>query len=159
MIKKILHILCVLLFGSALCCLLWVMYTLIFSLFYGINIMSAQTYQRFSSFWNGGGVLDARDTFMVILLFSYLPICLLIFYFLSKFKFLRLIIAPYEWLQNRTLRNYHEVSVNIKNLKVEDKKTIEQIVQERLEKERGKVKQANKEELRKNIIEKINKQK
>ena len=92
---------------------------------------------------------------MLLLLIAYVPLCLLIFYRLNKYKFINLLIKPFEWWQNRTLRNYREVSVNIKNLKVEDKKTIEQVVQERLEKEKKKVKQPNKDELRKNIIEKI----
>lgn len=159
MIKKILHTFCVLSFGSVFCVGLWLVYALIFYFVYGIDILSAQTYSRFSDFWNGGGVLNANDTVMVLLLFTYFPLCLFVFYRLSKYKFLNMIIKPYEWLQNRSLRNYREVSVNIKNLKVEDKKTIEQVVHERLEKERGKVKQPNKDELRKNIIEKINQQK
>ena len=70
-----------------------------------------------------------------------------------------MLTKPFEWWQDRTLRNYREVSVNIKNLKIEDKKTIEQVVQERLEKEKSKIKNTNKEDLRKNIIEKINQQK
>ena len=159
MIKKLLHIICVLAFGSAVCALIWLLYVLFFAFVYKIDILSAQTYLRISRFWNSGGTLNGYDTLMIFALFSYFPICLFVFYKLSKYKFLNLIIKPYEWLQNRTLRNYKEVSVNIKNLKVEDKKTIEQIVRERLEKERGKVKQPNKDELRKNIIEKINEQK
>lgn len=159
MIKKLLHIICVLAFGSAVCALIWLLYVLFFAIVYKIDILSAQTYLRISRFWNSGGTLDANDMLMIFALFSYFPLCLFVFYKLSKYKFLNLIIKPYEWLQNRTLRNYKEVSVNIKNLKIEDKKTIEQVVHERLEKERGKVKQPNKDELRKNIIEKINEQK
>lgn len=157
MIKKLLHILCVIFFGSVLCALLWVLYVLIFSLVYGVNLVDMQTYQRISQFWNAGGILSWSDTFMILVLVSYLPLCLLIYYRLNKYKFLNLLIKPFEWWQNRTLRNYREVSVNIKNLKIEDKKTIEQVVQERLEKEKKKIKQPNKDELRKNIIEKITK--
>ena len=155
MIKKLLHILCVLFFGSILCALLWVLFVLFFALIYGIDLINIQTYQRISIFWNAGNTLSWSDTFMLLLLIAYVPLCLLIFYRLNKYKFINLLIKPFEWWQNRTLRNYREVSVNIKNLKVEDKKTIEQVVQERLEKEKKKVKQPNKDELRKNIIEKI----
>lgn len=157
MIKKLLHILCVIFFGSVLCALLWVLYVLIFSLFYDINLLDVHTYQRISQFWNAGGTLSWSDTFMMLVLGAYLPLCLLIYYHLNKYKFINLLIKPFDWWQNRTLRNYREVSVNIKNLKIEDKKTIEQVVQERLEKEKKKVKQPNKDELRKNIIEKISK--
>ena len=159
MIKKLLHILCVLLFGSAICVLLWLFYALIFTLIYNINLLSVQTFAKISFFWNSGGVLSFYDVVMMLLLMTYIPACLIIFYKLSKYKFLNLITQPFEWWQNRSLRNYKEVSVNIKNLKIEDKKTIEQVVQERLEKERGKIKQPNKDDLRKNIIEKINQQK
>lgn len=159
MIKKILHILCVFAFGSVFCALLGLVYVFAFAAIYKIDILSAQTYLRISKFWNSGGTLNTQDTIMIAVLLLYFPLCLLIFYKLRNFKFLKLLTEPYEWWQNRTLRNYREVSVNIKNLKIEDKKTIEQVVQERLEKERGKIKQPNKDELRKNIIEKINEQK
>ena len=158
MIKKLFHIICVLFFGIISCVLLWLLYTLIFALIYHVDLLSWKTYARISGYWNSGGVLSAGDTFMMVLLFTYIPLCLFIFYKYSKYKFINLIIKPFEWWQNRTLRNYREVSVNIKNLKIEDKKTIEQVVQERLEKEQKKIKQPNKDDLRKNIIEKINEQ-
>ncbi len=159
MIKKLFHLICVLFFGIVSCVLLWLVYTLTFALIYRIDLLSMQTYVRISQFWNSGGVLSWKDTFMVLALSTYLPFCLFIFYRLYQFKFINILIKPFEWWQNRTLRNYCEVSVNIKNLKIEDKKTIEQVVQERLEKEKGKIKNTNKEDLRKNIIEKINQQK
>ncbi len=159
MIKKLFHIFCVLIFGSVLCVLLWLFYALIFAYTYKIDLLSPQTFILISQFWNGGGILNFNDVLMMLALMSYVPCCLLIFYKLSRFKFLTLLTIPYEWWQNRTLRDYKEVSVNIKNLKVEDKKTIEQVVQERLEKEKGKIKQPNKDDIRKNIIEKINAQK
>lgn len=155
MLKNLLHIICVLFFGSGLCSLLWVLFVVFFAFIYGIDLINVRTYQRISQYWNAGGTLSWSDTFMMLVLASYLPLCLLIFYRLNKCKFINLIVKPFEWVQNRTLRNYREVSVNIKNLKVEDKKTIEQVVQERLEKEKGKVKHTDKAELRKNIIEKI----
>lgn len=159
MIKKIFHIFCVLIFGSLLCALLWLLYAIFFLLVYKIDLLSVETFSRISRFWNSGGILNARDTLMMIVLFSYFPLCLFIFYKMSKYQFLRLITVPFNWWQDRTLRNYREVSVNIKNLKIEDKKTIEQVVQERLEKEKKKIKQPDKDGLRKNIIEKINNQK
>ena len=158
MIKNFFHILCVLAFGGILCLLLWLLYTVLFAFIYKIDLLSPQTYIRISRFWNSGGVLSWKDTFMMLALGTYFPLCMFVFYRLSSYKFINLIIKPFEWWQNRTLRNYKEVSVNIKNLKVEDKKTIEQVVQERLEAEKKKVKQPDKDELRKNIIEKINKQ-
>lgn len=157
-LKKILHICCVLLFGCLVCLALGVLYVLIFSAIYKINLLSPVTYAKISKFWNDGGVLSADDVIMLAILWSYIPLCLLIFYLFSKFSFLKLLTVPFEWWQNRTLRNYKEVSINIKNLKVEDKKTIEDVVKERLERERGKTKKPNRDELRKNIIEKITKQ-
>lgn len=158
MIKKFFHILCMLFFGSLLCLLLWFLYALCFAVIYKVDLLSPLTFQRFSKFWNSGQTLSLRDTLMMMLLFTYFPFCLFVFYKLSKYKFINLLIKPFEWWQNRTLRNYKEVSVNIKNLKIEDKKTIEQVVQERLEKEKKKIKQPAKDDIRKNIIEKINQQ-
>jgi hypothetical protein len=46
-------------------------------------------------------------------------------------------------------------SVNIKNLKIEEKKTLEQIVQERLEVENKKVKTPDSADFRQKIVEKL----
>ena len=70
---------------------------------------------------------------------------------------MNLIMKPLSWFANRGLDKYSGgmPEVNIKNLKIEEKKTIEQLVQERIELENKKNPQANSAEFRKEIVEKI----
>ena len=69
-----------------------------------------------------------------------------------------LLTKPLNWLANLGSDKYKIKNVNIKNLKIEEKKTIEQVIQERLEEENKKNKQNSPGDagnFRKKIIEKI----
>ena len=67
-------------------------------------------------------------------------------------------MKPLNWLANRGLDKYSGgmPEVNIKNLKIEEKKTLEQLVQERIELENKKNPQkTDSSEFRKESVEKI----
>ena len=70
---------------------------------------------------------------------------------------MRLITVPLNKIVNSGLDNYKAPDVNIKNLKIEEKKTLEQVVQERLEAEKKKNQSQNtaNSDFRKKIIEQI----
>ena len=70
---------------------------------------------------------------------------------------MRLITVPLNKIFNSGFENYRAPDINIKNLKVEEKKTLEQIIDERLEKEKKKnqSQQADSADFRKKIIEQI----
>ncbi len=157
MVKKSLHYLCVLIAGALWSAALLLLYWQVFLFCYQINILSLHTYASIRNYWNDGGVLKSSDIFMLLGIFSYLPIVLLGWRVLAKYKYMNLIMKPLSWFANRGLDKYSGgmPEVNIKNLKIEEKKTIEQLVQERIELENKKNPQANSAEFRKEIVEKI----
>ena len=95
---------------------------------------------------------------MLLGIISYFPIVFWIWRRLAKYQYINLIMKPLSWISNRGLDKYSAgmPEVNIKNLKIEEKKTIEQLVQERIELENKKNPQkADSAEFRKEIVEKI----
>ncbi len=157
MIKKSMHYLCVLIAGACWSSLLLWLYRFIFLSVYQIDILSPYTYAMIANYWNGGGVLKSGDIFMLLGFFSYFPIVSLGWYYLAKYSYLNLVMKPLNWLANRGLDKYSGgmPEVNIKNLKIEEKKTLEQLVQERIELENKKNPLTDSAEFRKEIVEKI----
>lgn len=158
MIKKIFHYLCVLIAGALFSALLLLIYQQLFLLCYQINLLAPQTYASISNYWNDGGVIHTGDIFMLLGIISYFPIVFWIWRRLAKYQYMNLIMKPLSWISNRGLDKYSAgmPEVNIKNLKIEEKKTIEQLVQERIELENKKNPQkADSAEFRKEIVEKI----
>jgi hypothetical protein len=157
MIKKFFHCVCFLI-ASAIWLVL-VALVLRYVMLYAFNEdpLSPETYARMSDYWNNGGVLKGRHILMLLLLVAYFPICCLGCYKLYHYKYMKLLTIPLNKIVNYGLDGYVAPDVNIKNLKIEEKKTLEQIVQERLNEEKKKNQQAgNPVDFRKNIIEKIN---
>ena len=157
MIKNILHYICGLLAGALFSALLLLIYQQAFYYCYQIDILNLQTYASIRNYWNDGGVLKAGDLFMLIGIFSYFPLIFFMWRKLLKYQYMNLITKPINWLANLGTNKYSGgmPDVNIKNLKIEEKKTIEQLVQERIELENKKNPQANSAEFRKEIVEKI----
>lgn len=157
MIKKLAHYLCVLIVGSFGSAILLILYQFIFFYFCQIDVLSPLTYKIIGNFWNSGGILKSGDLFMIFGLLTYFPLVFIGWRWLAKYHYLNLITTPLNWLTNIGLGQYSKgmPEVNIKNLKVEEKKTIEQLVQERLELENKKNSKSDTKEFRKEIIEKI----
>ena len=63
-------------------------------------------------------------------------------------------MVPLNWLANLGI-NQNISNVNIKNLKIEEKKTIDQIVKERIELENKKIEHKDSAEFRKKIVKKL----
>lgn len=158
MIKKTLHYVCALIAGAWWSALLLLLYRLIFFYGYQIDILSPLTYASISNYWNNGGVLKSGDIFMILGILTYLPIVIFGWRFLWKYHYMNLIMTPLTKISNLGLDKYSGgmPEVNIKNLKIEEKKTLEQLVQERIELENKKNPQkTDSAEFRKEIVEKI----
>ena len=157
MIKKTFHFICFLLATIFFAVLLAVMYQQIFWFIIKIDIFSPYTYKLLSDFWNKGGLLRIRDVMVILSVISYFPLLIFISYKLYHFKYMKLIIVPLEYIANRGIEKHNELmkDVNIKNLKIEEKKTIEQLVQERIEIENKKQESSETNDFRKNLKEKI----
>lgn len=157
MIEKTLHCICVLAAGALFSALLLLIYQLAFFYCYQIDIMAPQTYASIRNYWDDGGVLKAGDLFMLIGIFSYFPLIFFVWRKLIKYQYMNLITKPVNWLANLGMDKYSGgmPEVNIKNLKIEEKKTIEQLVQERIELENKKNPKTDTAQFRKEIVEKI----
>lgn len=156
MIKKLLHFICFLVAGLLWSILLLVVARELCMLINRIDIFSPLTYHRLSAYWNGGGVLHAKDILMIFGMSLYVPICLYGLYKLYHYQYMRLLTVPLNFLANLGIGDYRAPDVNIKNLKVEEKKSIEQIVQERLDLEKRKNQQnSDTTDFRQQIIKEI----
>ena len=155
MIKKILHYIC-----AIAGCILWTALLVliiqqIFAYIYGLNLFEKRTYSVLSHFWNSGGVLHAKEIVLLLLTVLCLPLCIYGWKKLWNYKYIQLLTGPLNKLFNSGLEGYRPPDVNIKNLKIEEKKTIEQIVKERLDIEKKKQGQMEKTDIRKDIRDKI----
>lgn len=155
-IKKWMHCICVLVAGVLWSALLALIFQQSFLLLSNINLFAPKTYKMFVAYWNNGGVLHAKELLMLFSLLLYLPLCGFGWYKLYKYKFMQLLTVPLNWLVNRGIDDYQAPDVNIKNLKLEEKKTLDQIVKERLEAEKKKNQTAAPTgDIRKKIVEQI----
>lgn len=161
LIKKFFHLICVVITGATASAALFLLLRETIRLAYGLDILEEQTYHVFAEFWNEGGVLSAKELLILLLFIVSIVLCIFLWYKIYHFKFIKLLTVPLNWLANRGIKDYKGmVSVNIKNLKVEEKKTIEQIVQERLDLERKKESEIPKNNnFRTTIIDEIEKKK
>ena len=158
MIKKIFHYICVVVFGILWSAVLGALFMLLFYYECKSGFVDFSKYQNFSEYWSvKGGALYGNDFLMIFSMLLYFPLCIYGWFKLAHYKFMRLITVPLNKIANSGLDNYRPPDVNIKNLKVEEKKTLEQIVQERLEKEKKKnpTQNAGSSDFRKIIIDKI----
>lgn len=157
MIKKFFHFLLVAVTGTVWSGLLVVIFRLFFRLIYHVNILSPDFYKMIANYWDNGGVIQQKDLILLIGIFMYFPLCFYGWYRINHFKFIKLLIIPLNKLAYMGIDKYMASarSVNIKNLKIEEKKTLEQIVQERLEVENKKVKTPDSADFRQKIVEKL----
>ena len=158
-IKKLFHIFWTIIFWIFFAILLGLLYRKAFLFVYHIDILLPATYHFISRYWNSGATLNGSDLIMVFILYLYIPICLIAFLLIYRCRFIKLVLLPLSWLSNLGFNGYKIPTINIKNLKVEDKKTLEQFIQERIEKEKSKSPQTNTNTFRKEIIEEIEKRK
>ena len=156
MIKKIFHYVCAIVAGLLWSIVLGGVFVVFFMFVYRINLLNPNTYIKISEYWNSGRTISMADALKFLSLFFYFPICIYGWIKLAHYKYMRLITVPLNKIANAGLDDYKAPDVNIKNLKIEEKKTLEQIVQERLEQEKKKQGQsAASSDFRKIIIDKI----
>ncbi|MBQ8672211.1 MAG: hypothetical protein IJ525_06805 [Alphaproteobacteria bacterium] len=157
MLKKILHFVCVFVVGIIWSFLLGALLLQILKIGFRMDFLSVKTYRGIVAFWNSGGVFKGKELLIFVIIFLYFPICVFGWHKINSYRFLRLITVPINWYLNRGLENYHAPDVNIKNLKLEEKKSLDQVVNERLEIEKKKQQSMMAGDLRKEIIKKLEK--
>lgn len=157
MIKKLFHIIFALIFSAAFSALVVVAFYYAYKHFYRINILSLNTYRNIAAYWNTGATLTGNDLLMLFGIFSLVPINLLGWWFIYCCKYTNLLTGPLAWLNNIGAKDYRAPDINIKNLKVEEKKSLEQLVNERLEQEKKKAHLVEVGRFRQDIINQIEK--
>ncbi|MBQ7633263.1 MAG: hypothetical protein IJS88_04035 [Alphaproteobacteria bacterium] len=153
MIKKFFHFICVL-----ISCALWI--TTLIGLVQLIILLVYHTtplvfYRSLANFWNRGNVLQGKDLIIIMIILSMIPLCFYGWYKLYHFKYMKLLTVPLNKIFNSGFEGYVAPDVNIKNLKIEEKKSLDQFIKERLDQEKKKNKSGNATDFRKEIIEKI----
>ena len=121
--------------------------------------MSPETYKNIADYWNSDGVLHGNDLLLLSLLLAFIPFNFIVWRKIFCSKLINLIVIPLNWLINLGFKNYKAPNINIKNLKVEERKDLEQFVRERVDIENKKHPQMDSSALRREIIEKIEKEK
>lgn len=153
MIKKFFHYLCVIVAWALWAALLAGAVHLMVMFVYHTNPIIF--YRSLSLFWNQGYILQGKDLAIVVLILLMIPLFLYGCYRLYGFQYMKLLTVPLNKFFNSGLEGYVAPDVNIKNLKIEEKKSLDQFIQERLDKEKKKVAGSNAADFRKGIIEKI----
>lgn len=153
MIKSFFHYICVLIAGA-----LWASFLVgaVYLIILSIYHVTPQTFfHGLARFWNQGNVLRGRDLIVLAMVILSLPLCFYGWYKLYHFKYIKLLTVPLNKILNGKYDNYVAPDVNIKNLKIEEKKTLDQFIQERLDIEKKKRNTENNADFRREIIEKI----
>ena len=155
MIKKLFHIIFAALFGAMFTAVTLAAFYYAYKHFYRINILTPKTYRNIATYWNSGATLNGNDLLMLFGIFCLVPINLIGWWIIYHLQYANLWYTPMTWLGNFGTKDYEAPDINIKNLKVEEKKTIEQIVNERIEIEKKKTPPLEVGHFRQDIIEQI----
>lgn len=157
MIKKLFHLVFAIVFCALFTAVVVAVAYIAYLYFYRIDILNPNTYQNIADYWNSGAILTGNDLLMLLGIFLIIPVNLLGWWLIYRCKYADLILQPLAWFSNIGAKDYQAPDVNIKNLKVEEKKTIEQLVNERLEQEKKKRPTVEPGQFRQDIIERIEK--
>lgn len=153
MIKKFFHYLCVVVAVALWAALLVGIIHLMVMYVYHTNPIIF--YQSLSRFWNQGHILQGQDLGIVVVILLMVPLFLYGCYLLYYFRYMKLLTVPLNKIFNSGFDGYVAPDVNIKNLKIEEKKTLDQFIKERLDTEKKKISNGGATDFRKEIIEKI----
>lgn len=122
------------------------------------DILYHKQWQVLSRYWNDNGVIVGWSDYMF-----FVALLLLFILWLWGWKklyrtnYLRLLIAPLQYINNYQLRKYEqkETHIVLKNLSVGEKLTIEDVIKERIKKEDRVPTQKASQDLRQSFSQKI----
>lgn len=126
--------------------------------FWQFDILYRKQWIVVEGFWNNNGVIyGMSDYLLLVSMFILLLIWIWGWYKLYKVNYGKKILGLINYISNRGLEKYEENSqhIVIKNLKVGEKMTIEEVIQDRIKQEHNE-KREGAQDLRKKISEKIN---
>ncbi len=162
MLKKIFKIVKLFIIGGLwtlllACFIRWIMIRI-----WQFDIFYKKQWSVIAGFWNNNGIIIGASDYMlfvVLLLSLIIWICGWILFY--KVSYVSILTKPINYIADRAIKKYETQDNHIvfKNISVAEKTTLEDIIQERIQKEKNKELIKEAEHLRKNISEKIIKRK
>lgn len=157
MLKKLLRVLKAVIIGLIWTAAFFYICRVLLIYVWHFDIFSRNQWIVISGYWNNNGVImSASDYLFFLTLFALMIVWVLGWRVFYKMNYLKFLLAPVNFIINYQLNKYEsdDTRVVIKNLKVAEKKSVEDIIQERMKQEKAsEVKES--QQLRKNISEKI----
>ncbi len=129
---------------------------------WSFDIFYKKQWEVMVGFWNNNGVIIGFSDYMFFVTLLFLVAFWFFgWYFFYKLKYSKILIAPINYIANRELKKYEKESkyITFKNISVAEKITVEDLIQERIHKEKNEDNTKKADLLRKNISEKIIKRK
>ena len=121
------------------------------------NVLNPKQWNMIGQYWNNHGVISGFSdiSFFIVLILS-IVIWIWGIRKVNKINYFKLFIKPLEYIANREIKKYENVDTHvvIKNISVGEKLTIEDVIKDRIKKEKASVAK-DADSLRKNITEKI----
>ncbi len=127
--------------------------------FWHFSLLRIDDWATISTYWNSGGKIKTGKDFAFLFSIALIPAVWLWGWSLAcKVNYPALLLAPFEWLRNRSLAHYNDERIVIKNIGLtEEKVSEEELIKDQLKNLEKEIDE-NKETLkiRENIAEKIN---
>ena len=157
MLKKIIKIIRALFIGVIWTSALLYTARMLMIYIWKFDIFYAKQWSVVKRFWNSNGVIEgASDYTFFLSLLLILIVWIVGWIKLCRLNYAKLAIAPLNYIANRDLKKYEQINTHvvIKNIKVGEKLSVEDLIQERIKQEQiNNVKESD--EMRRNISEKI----
>ena len=157
MLKKIIKTIRALIIGIIWTSALLYVARLLMIYIWKFDIFYTKQWSVVKRFWNSNGVIeDASDYAFFLSLLLILIVWLVGWIKLCRLDYAKLVVAPLNYIANRDLEKYEQIDTHvvIKNIKVGEKISVEDLIQERIKQEQtDNVKESD--EMRRNISEKI----
>lgn len=158
MMKKIFKILKAVVVGSLWTFVFVYAADIIMIMIWNFDILNIRHWQVINTFWESGGkIKTGKDYIFVAMLLSLIPLWLWGWRYFYKVSFLKVLLSPIVWYNNRMIKKYGEQSSRIvlKNLGTATKKpNMEEMIEQRLKQSAKPMKKAS-GKIRSSIQEKI----
>ncbi|MBE6451094.1 MAG: hypothetical protein E7016_03930 [Alphaproteobacteria bacterium] len=126
-------------------------------LIWQFDILSFKQWNVIAQYWNNNGVIAGFSDYMF-----FVALILILYVWLkgirkvNSINYFKLLLKPIEYFSNRDIQKYENMDTHvvIKNISVGEKLTIEDVIKDRIKKEKATVAK-DAESLRKNISQKI----
>jgi len=125
---------------------------------WNFNFLSKVQWSMVASFWNANGTIKGVSDYMLFLTLLIVGVVWFFgFRYFLKVNYLKLLLKPFEYFFGKQIEKYNKESkhVVIKNLVVGEKRTLNDLIDEKIKSENKQTKAKESETLRQNVLQKI----